>query len=102
MDAEGDAAAWSEALPALDRLGETWWLGLRTTRGVDPEAARRSAGLEPGEEDPIRPIAARLVEQGLLEWAGPRVRLTRAGLPVADAVAREFLGLAQGVGAPGA
>jgi len=34
--AQGHALVWSEELEALARLGETWWLGLRRTRGVSP------------------------------------------------------------------
>jgi oxygen-independent coproporphyrinogen-3 oxidase len=100
MEAGRDPAAWRETLAVLDRLGETWWLGLRTTRGVDPVAARTTAGLGPGAVDPALDVAGRLCDQGLLEHAGGRVRLTARGLPVADAVAREFLGLARDQEAP--
>ena len=99
------ATAWSEELGPAQRLGETWWLGLRLTEGLSPVEARERAGLkrapDPGPpgpdgggwEDVEAPeiTAARLAEQGLLERAGERYRLTARGLPLADAVAREFL-----------
>ena len=107
---EGLAWEWSnrrsETLEPLERLGETWWLGLRLARGVDPVSALLTAGLEPDRvDDPARSRALELVEQGLLDRApnpgpagspgapaGERFRLTPRGLPLADAVAREFLG----------
>jgi hypothetical protein len=76
------------------RLGETWWLGLRRAIGVDPSEARKAALLAPDDDTTERaPLATaeRLVELGLLEQLGARYRLTPRGLPVADAVAREFL-----------
>jgi coproporphyrinogen III oxidase-like Fe-S oxidoreductase len=85
------AAAWREQLPPLERLGETWWLGLRTSRGVDPAAARQVSGLGADRPDPALETAERLTEQGFLELHEGRFRLTRSGLPVADALAREFL-----------
>jgi putative oxygen-independent coproporphyrinogen III oxidase len=86
----GSVEDWSEALSPPARLGETWWLGLRTTRGVDPSAARATAGVV-GESDAAEAKARTLVQQGLLELAGDRYRLTQRGIPVADAVAAEFL-----------
>jgi putative oxygen-independent coproporphyrinogen III oxidase len=85
------AADWREQLPPLERLGETWWLGLRMSRGIDPLVARRVAGLDADQPDPAQGIAERLAEQGFLELDQGRFRLTRRGLPVADALAREFL-----------
>jgi oxygen-independent coproporphyrinogen-3 oxidase len=83
--------AWSETLPPEARLGETWWLGLRMSRGLTPEGARRTAGFETPGPDPALPIAERLTDQGLLERSGDHYRLTRRGLPLADHVGREFL-----------
>lgn len=93
-DRPADAVAWRERLAPLERLGETWWLGLRTRAGVDPQAARARAGLEDEPADPGLAIAAGLIDQGLLERApGGRVRLSERGWPLADAVSREFIGL---------
>jgi oxygen-independent coproporphyrinogen III oxidase len=83
----------AERLAARQRLGETWWLGLRLAEGIDPARARACAGLahlDPAA-DPALSEAQRLVELGLLERDGPRYRLTEAGLPLADGVARRFL-----------
>jgi len=92
VGAAGHAVDWSETLPALARLGETWWLALRLTAGVDPEEARARAGvrLDP-DRDPALVCARRLVASGHLWHANGRYGLTPSGLPVADAVAREFL-----------
>ena len=85
-------ADWEETLEPVARLGETWWLGLRTREGVLPERARASAGhVGP---DPAELLAAALAEEGLLELAGGAWRLTAAGLPLADGVGRRFLDLA--------
>lgn len=87
------AAAWRERLDPLDRLGETWWLALRTRAGVDPAQARARAGLPADASDPAEGTAERLLSLDLLErTAGGRIRLTERGWPLADAVSREFVG----------
>jgi oxygen-independent coproporphyrinogen-3 oxidase len=90
------ALAFEERLAPRERLGETWWLGLRLAEGVDPAEARSRAGvtLEEGEDDPALGVADGLVGAGLLERRGTRLRLSPRGLLLADAVAAEFLGLA--------
>jgi len=86
------ATAWEDELEPLARLGETWWLGLRLAEGIAPEEARERAGLSPEEgPDGAVAVAERLAGQGLLSRVGGRYRLTERGLPLADAVAREFL-----------
>jgi oxygen-independent coproporphyrinogen-3 oxidase len=96
------APAWEEELSPRDRLGETWWLGLRLALGVDPVEALEIAGFRPppGEADPAAAAAGELVQAGLLERAGPRFRLSQRGLPLADMVAREFLSPARAGAAP--
>lgn len=93
--ADGFAATWEEQPDAAERIGETWWLGLRTLDGVDPSHARAVAGIEetPGEPDSAEREARTLEDQGLLEHVAGRWRLTPRGLPLADAVARRFLNL---------
>lgn len=82
-------AAWEETPSPAVRLGETWWLGLRTRAGVDPaEACRRAGWTGP---DPSAAERAALAGLGFLELAGSRVRLTPRGWPVADAIARRLL-----------
>lgn len=90
------ALDWHESLPGWARLGETWWLGLRLTEGLTAEDAWVRAGLSgwSASLDPALETARWAEEHGWLEQREGRWRLTRKGLPVADAVAREFLKLA--------
>lgn len=86
--------AWSEEPDPPARLGETWWLGLRLADGVDPVAARRTAGLPPGDDlaiDPCVALARRLSREGLIEEVEGHWRLTDSSWALADGVAREFL-----------
>lgn len=103
--AEGRGATlWLERLEAPARLGETWWLSLRLTRGVVPSRARAMAGFDSSarsesnsapdsaeDHDPAVRTARRLRAEGLVEECGGAWRLTARGLPLADAVAAEFL-----------
>lgn len=82
---------WSERLSPRARLGETWWLGLRTMRGVSPERARRTAGFPDDLPDPCLATARELASRNLLELRDGRYSLTATGLPLADAVAAELL-----------
>lgn len=86
-----DALAWSEEPPALARLGETWWLGLRLGEGLSAAQARARARFPASDPDPMLAVAERLAQQGLLEASGELWRLSTAGLPLADWVARQFL-----------
>ncbi|MEM8709890.1 MAG: radical SAM family heme chaperone HemW [Planctomycetota bacterium] len=95
IETAGHATDWREDPDAHARLAETWWLGLRLSDGVDPAVARQTAGFDGGDaDDPALTIAEGLVEQGFLgrdaSRAG-RIALTEKGLPLADAVARQFL-----------
>lgn len=90
--ARGHALAWREELSPAARLGETWWLGLRLAAGLAPADARAVAGIDArDEDDPAVAIAEEHRALALLELDGPRYRLTAAGLPLADGVARRFL-----------
>jgi len=86
----GDARVWEEAPDALDRLRETWWLGLRLADGLSPAEARARADYGPAT-DSLEPIAERLCTDGLLELRGERYVLSATGLPLGDWVARKFL-----------
>jgi oxygen-independent coproporphyrinogen-3 oxidase len=95
---DGWAVSWEEELGAEERLGETWWLGLRTAEGVLPEEARATAGWSEPRDPAVR-LARELVDAGLLELDGARFRLSERGVPLADAVSKRFLD-ACGNGAP--
>ncbi len=86
----GDARTWEETPTPLERLLETWWLGLRLNSGLSPAEARARAGFE-GTVDPAEPILAGLLADGLLDRAGERFRLSARGLPLGDYVAKRFL-----------
>lgn len=90
VQAGESAEAWDERLDPRSRLGESWWLGLRLRAGVDPAELRAVAGWE-APDDPALQVARPLLEEGLLEEFAGRIRLTAAGLPLADAVSRAFL-----------
>jgi len=87
---DGEAVVWAEVLEPTARLGETWWLGLRRTAGVDPEEARRTAGVAEAVDGAVE-TARRLAELGLLQRSGGRFALAPRGIPLADRVAAEFL-----------
>jgi oxygen-independent coproporphyrinogen-3 oxidase len=81
--------AWEETPRPEVRLGETWWLGLRTRAGVEPAAALRVADVS--GEDPTAALRAELEQRGLGESRAGRWRLSARGWPVADAIARRVL-----------
>jgi len=93
-------ASWEETPEPPVRLGETWWLGLRTRGGVDPAEALERSGL-PGADPTVAERRA-LVAQGLLEVDAGRTRLTPRGWPLADAVARRLLEACGARGIPAA
>ena len=82
---------WNERLSPRAKLGETWWLGLRTACGVDPAEARRTAAWEE-PDDPALITARRLLELELLTRSDTdSYCLAPEAVPLADAVAAEFL-----------
>ncbi|MCE9590897.1 MAG: radical SAM family heme chaperone HemW [Planctomycetes bacterium] len=76
-----------EHLPEARRTGEELMLRLRLRDGV--ERAWLTARLP--ESDPRAARLRELTEMGMLEWSGDRLRLTRAGIFVADSVIAELL-----------
>jgi len=88
--AGGQAIDWEETPPAEVRLGETWWLGLRTARGVNPDEARATARY-PEARDPAEEQALDLASMAFLERSAGCWRLTPRALPLADAISRRFL-----------
>jgi oxygen-independent coproporphyrinogen-3 oxidase len=83
------ATMQSEHLGPEERARETMAVQLRRRDGIDRMTFRDQTGfdLDALVADPL----ARLVEQELLEDDGSRVRLTRAGQCVADAVIEKLL-----------
>jgi oxygen-independent coproporphyrinogen-3 oxidase len=82
---------WEE-VEELDREGrfrETVVIGLRMTAGVSVPELRRRFGIDMLAY--YGPLLARLAEQGLIALQGERVRLTAAGLLVADRVLAELV-----------
>ena len=76
----------------LDReaaFRETVVMGLRLTAGVDETALRRRFGLDPASY--YGPLLEQLVAQGLLVRRDGRLRLTAAGLPLANRVMAELV-----------
>jgi oxygen-independent coproporphyrinogen-3 oxidase len=74
----------SEELPPVERARETMAVQLRRAEGIDRPRFREQTGIELDEV--AGPAIARHAELGLLDDDGTRVRLTRQGKYVADAV----------------
>lgn len=89
------ACEWDETPSDNARLGETWWLGLRLAEGLSATQARERAGLAPcdAQVDPALAIARELGAQGWLDERDGVWRTSARGLPLSDAIAREFLRL---------
>lgn len=81
-------AEWEELSPE-DRAREKLVLGLRRLDGVSREEFARSTGFE--IEKLVGEAWRRHVEHGLIDDARGRVRLTREGLFVSDAIWPDFL-----------
>jgi oxygen-independent coproporphyrinogen-3 oxidase len=79
----------SEERPSKEQaIGEFLFLGLRLREGVALDEFAAVFGIS---FDAARPVAAPLLEDGLLETAGRRLRLTPAGLLQADTVCAALL-----------
>jgi oxygen-independent coproporphyrinogen III oxidase len=76
-------------LDRRDAMAEFMFLGLRLLEGVELAAFQREFGEAVTDVYPRG--VAELLDMGLLELAGDRLRLTRAGLPLANQVFRRFL-----------
>ena len=79
----------AEELDAENRARERLVFGLRRLEGLDRHAFQEATGhaLEALGGDALR----RFCDQGLLEWQGDQLRLTRRGLLVSDALWPAFL-----------
>ena len=72
--------ATEEILPPATRESEQIAFGLRMNAGIDPSRLA-------GNHD----LVTTLREEGLLEYHGPRVRLTARGRLLADEIAAELI-----------
>ncbi|MGE5598474.1 MAG: coproporphyrinogen III oxidase, partial [Bacteroidota bacterium] len=88
-------AAWEEELTEEDELLETVMLGLRLREGLDLSLFPRRFGRE--AETIFGPALRGLCRAGLLRTDGGRLRLTQAGIPLADYVLRTLI---SGSGSP--
>lgn len=91
VEATGAAESGREAVTPEEQLEETIMLGLRmVSDGLDTREVSRMYGA--WVADRLMDNAGDLVEGGLLEMKGEHtLRLTRKGLPVADAVSVELI-----------
>lgn len=78
-----------ERLEGLQQAGEAIMLALRTSQGVEPDVFGNHYHIN--FEEQYRSVIARLLEQGLLERASARYRLTRRGRMLANVACAEFL-----------
>ncbi len=84
-------AGSAETLRPRQRLAEAIWLGIRRSVGVDLLAAQERVGVEASAD--LQPILDRHLQRGYITWDGRWLRLTAAGLLMADQVGGDFLGL---------
>jgi oxygen-independent coproporphyrinogen-3 oxidase len=83
VDRQGRAVVAEERPSRDEAIGEVLFLGLRLREGIDLGAFADAFGT-PLEH--ARPAVRRFLDDGLLERAGPRLRLTGSGLLHADTV----------------
>jgi len=81
--------AWREPVDTATAEEDTVILGLRLREGVDGPAFERRFGRS--LERAFGREIARLLDLGLVEWRGARLRLTDRGLPVANQAFQEFI-----------
>jgi putative oxygen-independent coproporphyrinogen III oxidase len=85
VEARGDGLAVDEVLTPEEEGDEFLIMGLRLAEGVDLDRYRKLSGrvLDPGR-------LSDLLSHGMVERAGPRLRATRAGFYVLDAVVADL------------
>jgi len=88
VDRNGHGIEREDALVPQERAVEALLMGLRLAEGVDLE---RIAALAGGEAPVDSAAVVLLVEQGLVEREGDRLRVTDAGMPVLEAILREVV-----------
>ncbi|MGA9427534.1 MAG: coproporphyrinogen III oxidase family protein, partial [Terracidiphilus sp.] len=88
---EGPEEIPCEHIDLAGRHEEAWFLGLRLNSGVG--TAELTAEFGPALAAPALEAAARLIEDGLLESAGSRIRLTHRGRILSNEVFQHFIDL---------
>jgi len=96
LDAWADAAlrgvpcaGSAETLRPMQRVAEALWLGIRRAHGVDVDAVAERIGVDAWRV--FEPIVEQQRRDGLVERDGARVRLSPAGLLLADRVGGDYL-----------
>lgn len=87
--AKGSAIADRRVLTEEERLGDALFMALRLTEGISLEKIRESYGVD--VVDHYRDGISRLLEAGLIEIEGDRMRLTEKGLPLSNEVFMVFV-----------
>jgi oxygen-independent coproporphyrinogen-3 oxidase len=85
VEAGGHGVVSDETLTRVEQADEYLLMGLRLVEGIDPVRYAAFAG---HPLDPAR--IASLGHEGLIETVGGRLRVTRAGFPVLDAVVADL------------
>ena len=88
--ADAGAVEYADALDERIARGETMMMGLRLNEGVADATflARFGVGIEDAFPDAVRDC----LEDGLLEWADGRLRLTNDGWPLGNEAFGRFVG----------
>jgi oxygen-independent coproporphyrinogen-3 oxidase len=87
--ARGTAEAGAESIDPHTAAGEFAFLNLRLRQGIGLEEFRARFGHS--FDHRFGEVASRLIDDGLLERAGARIRLTNRGIELADSVFAEFV-----------
>jgi oxygen-independent coproporphyrinogen-3 oxidase len=89
VDAGRSPIAERRELSRIERLQEALFTGLRLTEGVDVEVLgqRYDADIRALHGQALEPS----IEAGLLVWEGPRLRLTRRGMLLANEILTLFV-----------
>lgn len=89
MQSQGHARADEEQLTARQRFDELVMLGLRTQAGISLAAISEQLGLN--AESTLGAALPELLAQNWLEQSSGRLRLSKQGFPLADAITAKLL-----------
>ncbi|GAB4339935.1 MAG: radical SAM family heme chaperone HemW [Desulfobulbaceae bacterium] len=81
--------SWEERLEGVERFRETVVMGLRMSEGISLSGLGKRFGLDLREY--YGPTLERLVSRGMVEISGDRLRLTSAGMRLANPVMAELV-----------